>query len=67
MVPLPSPSRPTSEIPKETIEMHESHAPVQNRIGTVEDITPVVVWLANEESRWITGQVISASGGWAIY
>ncbi|KAH1441659.1 hypothetical protein KXV22_006657, partial [Aspergillus fumigatus] len=52
-------------IPKETIEMQRSQTPLQNRIGTVEDIAPVVVWLASEESKWITGQVVSASGGWA--
>jgi 3-oxoacyl-[acyl-carrier protein] reductase len=54
-------------IPKEAIEMQKSQTPIQNRVGTVEDIAPVVVWLASEESRWITGQVISASGGWAMY
>ncbi|KAL6235488.1 hypothetical protein BDW75DRAFT_209228 [Aspergillus navahoensis] len=54
-------------IPKETIEMQRNQTPIQNRIGTVEDIAPVVVWLASEESRWITGQVVSASGGWAMY
>ncbi|EDP49957.1 short-chain dehydrogenase/reductase, putative [Aspergillus fumigatus A1163] len=54
-------------IPKETIEMQRSQTPLQNRIGTVEDIAPVVVWLASEESKWITGQVVSASGGWAMY
>ncbi|KAL2842754.1 hypothetical protein BJY01DRAFT_216299 [Aspergillus pseudoustus] len=54
-------------IPKETIEMQKNQTPVENRIGAVEDIAPVVVWLASEESRWITGQVVSASGGWAMY
>ena len=37
--------------------------PARNRLGTVDDITQVVGWLAGEESRWFTGQVISASGG----
>lgn len=54
-------------IPKETIEMQKAQTPIENRVGTVEDIAPVVVWLASEESGWITGQVISASGGWAMY
>ncbi|GES61337.1 gluconate 5-dehydrogenase protein [Aspergillus terreus] len=54
-------------IPKETIEMQRSQTPLQNRIGTVEDIAPVVTWLASEDSKWITGQVVSASGGWAMY
>ncbi|KAL2787557.1 hypothetical protein BJX66DRAFT_327760 [Aspergillus keveii] len=54
-------------IPQETVKMQKDSTPIQNRLGTVEDIAPVVVWLASEESRWITGQVVSASGGWAMY
>ncbi|KAJ5563086.1 hypothetical protein N7535_002470, partial [Penicillium sp. DV-2018c] len=55
------------DVPKEIVEMQKSQTPIGNRLGTVEDIAPVVVWLASEESKWITGQVISASGGWAMY
>ncbi|KAF1988954.1 NAD(P)-binding protein [Aulographum hederae CBS 113979] len=33
------------------------------RIGTVEDIADAVLLVASEQSRWITGQFISASGG----
>jgi 3-oxoacyl-[acyl-carrier protein] reductase len=33
------------------------------RIGLPEDITGLVTFLASEESRWITGQAILASGG----
>jgi 3-oxoacyl-[acyl-carrier protein] reductase len=54
-------------IPKEIIEMQKSQTPIENRIGTVDDIVQVVAWLASEESRWITGQVVSASGGFAMY
>ncbi|KAK4127028.1 NAD(P)-binding protein [Parathielavia appendiculata] len=54
-------------IPKDYIEMQKSQTPVENRIGTVDDVAQVVAWLASEESRWITGQVLSASGGWAMY
>lgn len=54
-------------IPKETIEMQRKQTPIENRIGTVNDVAPVVVWLAKEESRWVTGQVFSVSGGWAMY
>jgi 3-oxoacyl-[acyl-carrier protein] reductase len=54
-------------IPKGTIDMQRNQTPIQNRIGTVMDIVPIVVWLASEESRWITGQVVSASGGWVMY
>ena len=33
------------------------------RLGTPEDIADVVAFLASEEARWITGQVLSVSGG----
>ncbi|KAL6697008.1 hypothetical protein J3F84DRAFT_394499 [Trichoderma pleuroticola] len=35
----------------------------EDRIGTVNDIADAVLLLADEKSRWITGQYISASGG----
>lgn len=36
------------------------------RIGQPEDIADVVGFLAGPESRWVTGQVIEASGGTAL-
>lgn len=33
------------------------------RIGATEDIADIVVFLASEEARWITGQFIDATGG----
>lgn len=35
----------------------------EERVGKTEDIADVVLFLASEKSRWITGQFISASGG----
>lgn len=35
----------------------------EDRFGTVDDISDAVLLLASEKSRWITGQVISVSGG----
>lgn len=35
----------------------------ERRFGTVEDIADSVLLLANEKSRWITGESISVSGG----
>ena len=35
----------------------------EDRVGTVNDIADAVLLLADEKSRWITGQVISVSGG----
>lgn len=34
-----------------------------NRLGTPEDVADVVAFLASDAARWITGQVIDASGG----
>jgi 3-oxoacyl-[acyl-carrier protein] reductase len=40
----------------------ESKTPL-GRIGQSEDIAPAVVFLASEESRWITGETMRVSGG----
>jgi NAD(P)-dependent dehydrogenase (short-subunit alcohol dehydrogenase family) len=39
---------------------------VFNRVGTVEDIALVVRHLASDAGRWVTGQVIDATGGSAL-
>ena len=33
------------------------------RLGSPEDIADVVAFLASDDARWITGQIIGASGG----
>lgn len=33
------------------------------RLGTPQDIAPLAVFLASDDARWITGEVICASGG----
>jgi 3-oxoacyl-[acyl-carrier protein] reductase len=40
-----------------------AQAPALRRLGEPEDIADVVAFLASHEGRWITGQVIEASGG----
>jgi 3-oxoacyl-[acyl-carrier protein] reductase len=45
----------------------ERKATPMGRLATGEDIANVVSWLASEESGWITGQTISASGGFKMY
>jgi 3-oxoacyl-[acyl-carrier protein] reductase len=54
------------KIPKEIVEMQKRDTPLENRLATVEEIAKVVAWLAEEQSQWITGQTISASGGWSM-
>lgn len=36
------------------------------RLATYDDLTPVLVFLASEGARYITGQVIVVDGGWTI-
>ena len=65
--PGPTETRMLDSIPEAIVNMQKSLTPVDHRLGTVEDIAPVVAFLAEPGSRWISGQVISASGGWAMY
>ncbi|KAI1334431.1 3-ketoacyl-acyl carrier protein reductase [Xylariaceae sp. FL0016] len=54
-------------IPKDIIEMQKATTPLENRLGTVNEVANVVASLAGKDGAWITGQTISASGGWALY
>jgi 3-oxoacyl-[acyl-carrier protein] reductase len=36
------------------------------RVGQAEDIAEAIVSIAGDNSRWITGQTIQASGGWGL-
>ena len=36
------------------------------RLGHVTDIAPLAVFLASDESAWITGEVIRAAGGLVV-
>lgn len=65
--PGPVQSEMLDNIPKEIVNAQKAATPIENRVGTVEEIAMIVCWLAGEESRWVTGQTISASGGWAMY
>ena len=56
-----------SEVPAETVNMQKQTTPLEKRLGTTDDIAQIVGFLADESSRWVTGQTISASGGWAMY
>ncbi|KAI0148385.1 3-ketoacyl-acyl carrier protein reductase [Xylariaceae sp. FL1272] len=65
--PGPVQSELLDNIPKEIVEMQKATTPLQNRLGTVDEIAKVVAGLAGPDGAWLTGQVISASGGWAVY
>jgi 3-oxoacyl-[acyl-carrier protein] reductase len=36
------------------------------RLGEVDDIAWAAVYLASDEARFLTGQVISPNGGWTM-
>ena len=53
-------------IPQDLVRRQKETTPVEKRLGKAEDIADIVAWLAEEQSRWISGQTISASGGWTM-
>ncbi|KAF9953675.1 hypothetical protein BGZ70_000152 [Mortierella alpina] len=50
------------KLPEPVLQALEASAP-QKRLGEVGDIADVVSFLASNESRWVNGQTIGASGG----
>lgn len=54
-------------IPKEIVDMQKQRTAVENRVGMPQEISDIVSWLAGDESAWVSGQTISASGGLAMY
>lgn len=50
-------------LPPVFIEDQASRTPMNNRSGSIDDVAQIVGFLAEEGSRWITGQSISATGG----
>ena len=41
---------------------NESQTPL-GRIGQVQDIAPIVSYLASDDARWVTGEIVLGSGG----
>lgn len=54
-------------VPKQLIDAQKASTPLENRVGSVEEISGVVCWLASQDAKSVTGQTISVSGGWAMY
>jgi 3-oxoacyl-[acyl-carrier protein] reductase len=65
--PGPVQSEMLDNIPKDIVDGQKKGTPIENRLGTKEEVADVVAWLAGPESRWVTGQTLSVSGGWAMY
>ena len=56
-----------AQVDKKTVDMQKARTSIQNRVGTPQEIAEIVAFLAEERSSWVTGQCISASGGYAVY
>jgi NAD(P)-dependent dehydrogenase (short-subunit alcohol dehydrogenase family) len=39
----------------------------QGRIGEVEDIAGLAVYMASDESSYMTGSIVNIDGGWLAY
>jgi NAD(P)-dependent dehydrogenase (short-subunit alcohol dehydrogenase family) len=48
------------------LDVYMDHTPLR-RLGEPEDIAEAVLYLASERSRFLTGQVIAADGGWTAF
>jgi 3-oxoacyl-[acyl-carrier protein] reductase len=55
-------ARYAAEIPEEAKQSVIAETPL-GRLGLPDDIAGVVVFLASDDARWVTGQIIGASGG----
>ena len=67
VLPGPVQSEMLESVPKEIINGQKAATPVENRIGTAQEVAGIVSFLAEERSRWVTGQCISASGGYLMF
>lgn len=53
--------------PKALEALKQETSAVAPQFGTVDDISQIIAFLASDNSRWISGSPISASGGkWNI-
>ncbi|KAF2827647.1 NAD(P)-binding protein [Ophiobolus disseminans] len=54
------------DVPKDMVEAQLKITAVERRVGKVDDVARIVAWLASEDAKWVSGQTISASGGFLM-
>lgn len=57
----------SSSTDADDVKVEAAKTPVERRVATPNDIAQVVAWIATDESKWISGQCICASGGFRMY
>lgn len=65
--PGPVQSEMLDQVDPAIIEPQKKATPIEQRTGKPEEIAEIVGFLAEPRSSWVTGQCISASGGYATY
>jgi 3-oxoacyl-[acyl-carrier protein] reductase len=55
----------TGYLPPAAVKEITSQAPLR-RVGEPEDVADVIVFLASEQARWLTGQLLYVGGGWRM-
>jgi 3-oxoacyl-[acyl-carrier protein] reductase len=50
----------------ELLEMFKNKQSIDHRLANMDDLTGLAVFLAGEQSRWITGETVECSGGSAL-
>lgn len=57
---------PMTEALSEEVRTQMANAVPLKRMGSVEDVAKAILFLASDESSYITGQVIEVSGGLVV-
>lgn len=65
--PGPVASEMLDQVDPKTVDSQKQKTPIEHRVGTAEEIAEIVAFLAEPRSSWVTGQCISASGGYHTY
>ncbi|KAK4495289.1 hypothetical protein PRZ48_013619 [Zasmidium cellare] len=65
--PGPVESEMLDQVSPEIVEPQKKATPVGQRVGTAEEVAEIVGFLAEGRSSWVSGQCLSASGGYAMY